>query len=158
MYLVNAGDQAGNLAGNAEALSHYKQAFAVSRAAFGDEWDPAERAVLEVRMGETLFSRGEHELAVEYLQRAGEHVAAAPTHSARDSCGAVSIRATRAPDARDGDCRAGQGAGRAVGQAQLVRPSVTGTVRKTSAPARTGAGRPSTVADQPGPQLSSIRT
>ncbi len=72
LYLVKAGDQAGKLAGNAEALAHYQQAFDAYDRAFGDRWEPAARAVLERRMAEVAFRRGERELAIEYLQRALE--------------------------------------------------------------------------------------
>lgn len=69
-YLVKAGDQAGKVAADAEALAYYRQALAAFSRAFGDRWDPFQRAVLERKMGEALFRRGEHQQAADYLQRA----------------------------------------------------------------------------------------
>ncbi len=69
-YLFAAGDQAGRVAANAEALSHYRNAMAAYARAFGDRWDPVERAALERKMGQALYHRGEHEKAREYLLRA----------------------------------------------------------------------------------------
>lgn len=69
-YLFKAGDQAGKVAADAEALEHYRQALAAYARAFGDRWDPFQRAVLERKMGEALFRRGENSLAREYLLRA----------------------------------------------------------------------------------------
>lgn len=69
-YLFKAGDQAGKIAADAEALAHYQQAMAAYARAFGNRWDPIERAVLERKMGEALFRRGEHVQAREYLLRA----------------------------------------------------------------------------------------
>jgi tetratricopeptide (TPR) repeat protein len=71
-YLVKAGDQAGRLAGDAEALVHYKQAVAAYERIFGARGDPLERAGLERRIGEALFRRGEHDEAMERFQRALE--------------------------------------------------------------------------------------
>jgi tetratricopeptide (TPR) repeat protein len=69
-YLFKAGDQAGRIAADAEALAHYQQATTVYARAFGDRWDPLQRAILERKMGEALFRRGDHHKANEYLQRA----------------------------------------------------------------------------------------
>lgn len=69
-YLFKAGDQAGKIAADAEALAHYQQAMAAYTRAFGDRWDAFQRAVLERKMGEALFQRGTHQQATEYLQRA----------------------------------------------------------------------------------------
>lgn len=69
-YLFKAGDQAGKLAADAEALVHYQLAMAAYTRAFGDRWDRVERAVLERKIGEALFRRGEHEQAQGYLHRA----------------------------------------------------------------------------------------
>jgi tetratricopeptide (TPR) repeat protein len=68
-YLLKAGDQAGKVAADAEALPHYRQALAIYERMLGDRWDPLERAVLERKIGEALFRRGEHQQAIEYLQR-----------------------------------------------------------------------------------------
>jgi class 3 adenylate cyclase/tetratricopeptide (TPR) repeat protein len=69
-YLLKAGDQAGKLAADAEALSHYEQALAAYGHAFGDGWDPMERAVLDGNVGVALFRRGEHGQGRKHLERA----------------------------------------------------------------------------------------
>ncbi len=69
-YLFKAGDQAGRIAADAEALAHYQQAIAAYARVFGDRWDPIQRASLERKMGEAFYRRGEHKQAMEYLQRA----------------------------------------------------------------------------------------
>lgn len=69
-YLLAAGDQAGKVAADAEALAHYEKALATYAHAFGDRWAPAERAQLERKMGEALFRRGQHERALEHLRGA----------------------------------------------------------------------------------------
>jgi class 3 adenylate cyclase/tetratricopeptide (TPR) repeat protein len=69
-YLLRAGDQAGRVAADAEALAHYDQAIAAYARAFGDRWDPLQRAILERKMGEAVFRRGEHHAAGDYLRRA----------------------------------------------------------------------------------------
>ena len=66
-YLFKAGDQAGGMAADTEALSHYEEALAAYTQAFGDHWDPFERARLERKIGEALVRRGEHDRAYEHL-------------------------------------------------------------------------------------------
>jgi class 3 adenylate cyclase/tetratricopeptide (TPR) repeat protein len=66
-YLMKAGDEAGRLAADAEALTFYKQAIEVYQRAFGDRWDPVQRASLERKIGEALWRRGEHLQALEHL-------------------------------------------------------------------------------------------
>jgi class 3 adenylate cyclase/tetratricopeptide (TPR) repeat protein len=68
-YLVRAGDQAGRLAADAEALEHYRQALAAHQRVFREEERNA-RARFERSMGEALFRRGEHAQARQYLRRA----------------------------------------------------------------------------------------
>ncbi len=75
-YLVKAGDQAGRVAADAEALAHYRQAVEVYARAFGDRWDPRERAALERKIGEALFRRGDHRQALEYFHRALRYLGA----------------------------------------------------------------------------------
>jgi class 3 adenylate cyclase/tetratricopeptide (TPR) repeat protein len=69
-YLFKAGDKAGQVAADAEALAHYQQALAAYERAFGDRWDPIQRATLARKMGEAYFRRGEHEQALEQFQQA----------------------------------------------------------------------------------------
>jgi class 3 adenylate cyclase/tetratricopeptide (TPR) repeat protein len=68
-YLFKAGDEAGKLAADTEALAHYRLALD-AHTRLGERWDPFERAVLERKIGEALFRRGENDLALEHLQRA----------------------------------------------------------------------------------------
>jgi len=69
-YLFKAGDQAGRIAADAEALTYYQQALETYARAFGDQWDPIRRGILERKMGEAFYRRGEYDQAMEYLQRA----------------------------------------------------------------------------------------
>jgi tetratricopeptide (TPR) repeat protein len=69
-YLLKAGDRAGQLAADGEALAYYHQAISTYEQAFGKSWDPYQRAVLERKIGQALFRRGEHELALEHLKQA----------------------------------------------------------------------------------------
>ena len=69
-YLLKAGDQAGNIAADAEALAHYEEAVEAYGRVFGDQWDPLERATLERKIGEALYRRGDHEHARDHLYRA----------------------------------------------------------------------------------------
>jgi tetratricopeptide (TPR) repeat protein len=66
-FLVKAGDQAGKISADAEALAHYEDAIVAYTRAFGDRWDPVERASLERKMGEALFRRGNYLAAAERL-------------------------------------------------------------------------------------------
>lgn len=69
-YLMKAGDQAGKFAADAEALVHYQEAFAACARVFGEAWDPQERAALERKIGGALFRQGDHQQALECLERA----------------------------------------------------------------------------------------
>jgi class 3 adenylate cyclase/tetratricopeptide (TPR) repeat protein len=69
-YLFKAGDHAGRVAADAEALAHYQEAIRAYEHVFGDRWDPFQRAVLERKIGEALFRRGEHDQALGWLSRA----------------------------------------------------------------------------------------
>ena len=60
-YLFKAGDQAGRIAADSEALAYYKEAIETYGRVFGDRWDPVQRASLERKMGEAFYRRGEHE-------------------------------------------------------------------------------------------------
>ncbi len=69
-YLLKAGDKAGQLAADGEALAHYRQAMNAYERAFGEQWNPLQRAALERKMGQALFRRGEHEQALNHLKHA----------------------------------------------------------------------------------------
>jgi len=69
-YLFEAGDQAGRMAADSEALAYYRQALAAYERAFGDRWEPLHRAILERKMGESFFRAGEHARALDHLQKA----------------------------------------------------------------------------------------
>lgn len=71
-YLFRAGDQAGRMAGDAEALARYRQAIDAYARAYGDRWDPFERAVLERKVGEAVFGRGDFDTASTHFERALE--------------------------------------------------------------------------------------
>jgi class 3 adenylate cyclase/tetratricopeptide (TPR) repeat protein len=67
-YLMKAGDQAGRVAADGEALAHYRQAMEAYERAFGDAWEPLERASLERKIGEALYRQGDHSRAMEHIQ------------------------------------------------------------------------------------------
>ncbi len=69
-YLFNAGDQAGKIAADAEALAYYQQAMAAYERVFGSDWDPLRRAAIERKIGEALSRRGEQDLSAKHLQQA----------------------------------------------------------------------------------------
>jgi tetratricopeptide (TPR) repeat protein len=69
-YLFKAGDQAGRIAADAEALAYYHQAIETYMRAFGDRWEPEQRAILERKMGEAFYRRGEYGEAIQYLEKA----------------------------------------------------------------------------------------
>lgn len=69
-YLFKVGDQASKMAADAEALIHYEHALEAYTRAFGDRWDPVQRAALDRKMGDAFFRIGDHQRASEHLQRA----------------------------------------------------------------------------------------
>ncbi len=69
-YLLKAGDMASQVAADGEALAHYHQALSAYERAFGEQWDPLQRAKLARKIGQALFRRGEHEQALENLKQA----------------------------------------------------------------------------------------
>ena len=69
-YLLKAADQAGQMAADAEALNLYEQAMAAYARAFGDQWDPAQRASLERKISEAIERRGDYQQAVEHFRQA----------------------------------------------------------------------------------------
>jgi tetratricopeptide (TPR) repeat protein len=68
-YLMKAGDQAGRVAADGEALAHYRQAMEAYQRAFGETWEPLEHAALERKIGEALYRLGDHAQAMEHAQR-----------------------------------------------------------------------------------------
>jgi tetratricopeptide (TPR) repeat protein len=68
-YLLRAGDQAGRIAADAEAVAHYEQALTAYARVFGDKWDPVQRAALERKMGEAFWRRGDYAAALEHSRR-----------------------------------------------------------------------------------------
>jgi tetratricopeptide (TPR) repeat protein len=68
-YLIKAGDQAVRIAADAEALDLYQDAFAAHERAFGERWEPAQRGVLERKIGEARLRRGDHSEARDHLER-----------------------------------------------------------------------------------------
>jgi tetratricopeptide (TPR) repeat protein len=57
------------IAADAEALALYQDAFAAHERAFGSRWEPAQRGVLERKIGEALLRRGSHSEAHDHLER-----------------------------------------------------------------------------------------
>lgn len=73
-YLLKAADQAGQMAADAEALNLYQQATDAYARAFGDKWDPVQRASLEYKMGEAFMRRGDYQQTVEHYRRALDYL------------------------------------------------------------------------------------
>ncbi|WP_232364019.1 tetratricopeptide repeat protein [Desulforapulum autotrophicum] len=69
-YLIKAGDQANRIAGDSEALSHYKKAMSAHEKIVGSKLDDFEKAVYHRRLGEIYFRRGEHDKALVSLKHA----------------------------------------------------------------------------------------
>ena len=96
-YLLKTGDQAGRMAADAEALAHYKKAVAAYDRMFGKSWDPVQRAVLERKMGEALFRRGEYRHALESIRKAlellGDPVPATPSELRRGIAREAAVQA-----------------------------------------------------------------
>jgi class 3 adenylate cyclase/tetratricopeptide (TPR) repeat protein len=73
-YLLKAGDEAGRIAADTEALAYYRGAMDAYARVFGQGWDPVLRARLERRIGEALFRLGHHVEAYEHIHRSFEYV------------------------------------------------------------------------------------
>jgi len=69
-YLFKVGDQALRIAADAEAIDHYERALDAYARAFGDRWDPFERAAVERKIGESRYRLGEFDRARRHLDRA----------------------------------------------------------------------------------------
>jgi DNA-binding SARP family transcriptional activator/tetratricopeptide (TPR) repeat protein len=70
IFLVQAGDRAGALAAYQEAADYHVAARDAYAVAYGERWDPHEQVVLERKIGEALFRRGDYQGAMDHLQRA----------------------------------------------------------------------------------------
>jgi class 3 adenylate cyclase/tetratricopeptide (TPR) repeat protein len=68
-YLFKAGDQAGRLAADAEALALYRQAMEAYARVRGEDWQPLERAQLDRKIGEAFYRLGNFSQARIYLTR-----------------------------------------------------------------------------------------
>ena len=69
-YLLKAGDHAGALSADAEALELYHQALATSEKSLAVMMNGLERAELDCKIGEALYRSGHNEQALQYLRRA----------------------------------------------------------------------------------------
>ncbi len=68
--LLAAGDQAGGVAADAEALDYYQQALAAHDRLGGDRWTPLQHAQLQRKIGEALYRRGRNAEALKHLRAA----------------------------------------------------------------------------------------
>ena len=73
-YLFKAGDRSGRVAGDAEALEHFRQAEAAYLKAFGNKLSPLQRASLDRKVGQAMLGSGQHTQALEHFQRALSHL------------------------------------------------------------------------------------
>jgi class 3 adenylate cyclase/tetratricopeptide (TPR) repeat protein len=73
-YLFKAGDQAGRMAADAEALEHYRQAEAAYAKVAAQEMTPLQRAILDRKLGQAFYGVGRYDQAVEYFSRALAHL------------------------------------------------------------------------------------
>jgi tetratricopeptide (TPR) repeat protein len=73
-YLFKAGDRAGSIAADAEALEHYRKAVATYDQEFKGDRDPIQQASIDRKIGEALFRTGHHDLAHSHLERAAQYL------------------------------------------------------------------------------------
>jgi class 3 adenylate cyclase/tetratricopeptide (TPR) repeat protein len=73
-YLFKAGDQAGRMAADTEALEHLRLAEAAYLKARGDKLEPLQRAALARKVGAALFGTGRYEAAHEQMRQALTHL------------------------------------------------------------------------------------
>jgi tetratricopeptide (TPR) repeat protein len=76
-YLFRAGDQAGRMAADAEALEHYRQAEATYSRVAARELAPLQRATLDRKLGQAFYGVGNYDQAVEHCSRALAHLGVA---------------------------------------------------------------------------------
>jgi class 3 adenylate cyclase/tetratricopeptide (TPR) repeat protein len=67
-WLVRAGDDAGRVAADSEALASYETALDAYGRTVGDGWDPTARATLERKIADALFRLGDHDEAIDRLE------------------------------------------------------------------------------------------
>lgn len=73
-YLFKAGDQAGRMAADSEALDHFRLAEAAYLKAFGDKLSPLQRTALARKIGAALYATGHYEQALAQFRRALSYV------------------------------------------------------------------------------------
>ena len=73
-YLIKAGDQAGRMAADAEALAHYQQAMQAYAKSSHVLWDSVQQAELKRKIGEAFLRRGDNKRAHEFLIEALGHL------------------------------------------------------------------------------------
>jgi class 3 adenylate cyclase/tetratricopeptide (TPR) repeat protein len=73
-YLFKAGDQAGRMAADAEALEHYRQAEAAYMKVAAQHLTPLQRAGLDRKLGQAFYGVGNYDQAVEHYTRALAHL------------------------------------------------------------------------------------
>ena len=69
-HLFRAADNASRVAADSVALAQYQQAMDAYGRAFGQEWDPLQRAQLERKVADALFRLGRHGRAIEHAEEA----------------------------------------------------------------------------------------
>jgi class 3 adenylate cyclase/tetratricopeptide (TPR) repeat protein len=74
VYLFKAGDQAGRMAADAEALEHYRQAEAAYARVAAQELTPLQRAILDRKLGQAFYGVGNYGQAIEHGTRALAHL------------------------------------------------------------------------------------
>jgi class 3 adenylate cyclase len=73
-FLFRAGDQAGRVAADAEALEHFRRAEQAYVKAHGDRLTPLQRAALARKVGAALYGTGQYEAAHEQMRLALGHL------------------------------------------------------------------------------------
>jgi class 3 adenylate cyclase/tetratricopeptide (TPR) repeat protein len=73
-YLFKAGDQAGRMAADAEALEHYRQAEAAYTRVAAQALTPLQRAMLDRKLGQAFYGVGNYDQAIEHSTRALAHL------------------------------------------------------------------------------------
>jgi class 3 adenylate cyclase/tetratricopeptide (TPR) repeat protein len=69
-YLFKAGEQAGSISADKEALVNYRLALQAYERAFGGRWDPVQHADVESKIGNTLVRLGDHAGGLDHFEKA----------------------------------------------------------------------------------------